>query len=127
MISLDRLPHEYAVARLDEPMGWPVWATWSRGLLSITRREGETSVVCEAALVPATARAERGLAAYVVRGPLEFTVVGVLSRIAAPLAAARVPIFAISTFDTDVVLVHGARATDAESAWREAGLVIASG
>ena len=50
-------------------------------------------------------RCERGFAGLVVRGPLDFGLTGVLDAIAAPLARAEVPIFAISTFDTDTVLV----------------------
>ena len=45
-----------------------------------------------------------------IEGPMEFTLTGVLASVAAPLAEAGVPIFALATYDTDVVLVPGARA-----------------
>jgi hypothetical protein len=48
---------------------------------------------------------ERGWAALEIVGPLDFTLTGVLASFAGPLAEARIPVFAISTFDTDYVLV----------------------
>ncbi len=57
---------------------------------------------------PSVAQVERGYRALQVRGPLPLATVGVLAGLTAPLAAAGVPVFALSTFDTDYLLVRDA-------------------
>ena len=79
------------------------------------------TVVCAAARVPADARAERGWRALRVAGPLDFALTGVLAAVAVPLADAGVSIFAVSTFDTDYVLVRADRLEAAVAALRAAG------
>jgi hypothetical protein len=64
--------------------------------------------VCDDACVPAGEKAERGWRAMVVQGPLDFSLTGILHALTGPLAAAKVSIFAISTHDTDYVLVRAA-------------------
>ena len=78
-------------------------------------------MVCGEADVPAEVAAERGFRRLTVRGPLEFSLVGVLASLTAPLAEAGVSIFSISTFDTDHVLVRGADLDRACSALEAAG------
>jgi len=123
-IHLDRLPATFAVARLAPDAGWPHWATWSRDVVSVTRTASETSVICPAALVPATVQAERDFTAFAVRGPLPFSMVGVLSALSTPLAQARIPLLAISTYDTDILLVREAMADAAVGTWRAAGIEV---
>ena len=84
----------------------------------------ETSVVCEAQLVPEGVRAERGFRALRVEGTVPFSANGVLAAIATPLANARIPIFVVSTFDTDYVLVREWEIESAVAALREAGHVV---
>lgn len=127
VIVLDRMPSTYAAARLDAGSGWPHWATWSRAFVSVSRTRAETSVICEARLVPAGVVAERDFIAWIVRGPLDFSAVGIMAAIAAPLAAGGIPLLAVSTYDTDVVLVRTERRAAAEAAWRAAGLTVAAG
>ena len=55
-------------------------------------------------------------------GPLDFALTGILARLTAPLAAAGVPVFALSTFDTDYLLVREADAGRAVTAWLQAGI-----
>lgn len=121
-IQLDRLPGTFAVARLAPDAGWPHWATWSRDFVSVSRTAAETSVICAAALVPAGVTAERDFAAFIVRGPLEFSVVGVMAALTGPLARAGIPILAVSTYDTDVLLVRERMVLAAARALREAGV-----
>lgn len=59
-----------------------------------------------------------------VRGPIVMTLIGVVAAIANPLAAAGISIFAISTFDTDYVLVHEPDFDAAVQALTEAGHVV---
>jgi len=126
VIVLDRLPSTYAAVRLAAGSGWPHWATWSRDFVSVSCTRAETSVFCEARLVPAGVPAERDFAAWIVRGPLDFSAVGIMAAIAAPLAANGIPILAVSTYDTDVVLVRERQCAAAEAAWRAAGITVAA-
>ncbi|MFN7972757.1 MAG: ACT domain-containing protein [Acidobacteriota bacterium] len=105
------------MARLP-PGALPDWLGTS-AFTSVTRTAAETSIVAPDRSIPAGAVAERGWAMLRVRGPIPFEQIGVLASIAGPLARASVSIFAVSTYDTDYVLVkHGdlARAIEALAA-----------
>ena len=80
--------------------------------------------MCEDHLVPAGIQAERGFAALRVKGTLPFSATGVLASVVVPLADGGVSIFAISTFDTDYVLVREASLDVAINALRGAGLAV---
>ena len=95
---------ELAIARLDSDAAIPSWVTGD-AFTSVTRSARELSVVCDAALVPEDVRHERGWALLELEGPFPFELTGILAAFIVPLAEAQIPIFAISTFDTDVVLV----------------------
>jgi hypothetical protein len=94
-------------------------------LHAVVRTPRELTVVCDAARVPADVSAERGWRAPEVEGPLDLDLTGVLAAIAGPLARAGVAIFAVSTFDTDYVLVRAERLDVAVAALREAGHTVA--
>jgi hypothetical protein len=123
-IELSVLPGRLAVCRLEAGAAPPAWAVGGP-LWSITGSADELSVVCAEAAVPDGVRREGGWLALRVAGPLDFALTGVLSAIAAPLAAAGVSIFAVSTFDTDYVLVKEERLAEAVAALRAAGLAVA--
>jgi hypothetical protein len=113
---------EVAVVRLDAGAAAPAWARpGSSGICAVVATGEETSIVCDAGAVPADAQSSDGWAALVVDGPLAHSLTGVLVSIAAPLAEAAVPIFAVSTYDTDWVLVPADRLVDAVEALRGAG------
>jgi hypothetical protein len=90
-------------------------------LLSITRTGEETSVVCLRENAPRGARVEDGWRALKLVGPIPFEETGVLSALSGSLASAGLSVFAISTFDTDYILVKEARLADALEALRKAG------
>jgi hypothetical protein len=81
----------------------------------------ETSIVCAAAAVPVEARAERGFRAYALRGPIPFTNTGVLASLTEPVARAGISLFALSTYDTDYLMVKEAVRVAAEEALLAAG------
>lgn len=118
---LQRVPGTYAVVRLAPTEGWPWWATRSTAFASVTRTADETSVVCEASLVPATERAQGDFSLWAVQGPIPFDAIGVLASIVQPLAAASISIFSVSTFDTDYLLVPDVHLERAVRAWKAAG------
>jgi len=94
------------------------------GFFALTRTEDEVSLVVDEAAVQPDWQAETGWRGMKVLGPLDFSLIGILSSLAAPLADAGISIFAISTFDTDYLLVKADRLADALKALREAGFVI---
>ena len=89
---------------------------------SLTRTEAELSLVIAAEHLPDGATAvEEGWVAMAVVGPLDFSLVGILSQLSGTLAAAGVSIFALSTYDTDLILVRAADRDRAATALLEAG------
>lgn len=74
--------------------------------------------------MPAGVRREDGFRCLEVRGPFAFDAVGVLASLTAPLARARIPILAISTFDTDYLFVRQFHLAGAIRALSSAGHVV---
>lgn len=87
----------------------------------MTRTPYELSIVCEADAVPDEVQAERGWSAVAVQGPLDLNLTGILARLAAPLEAAGISIFAVSTYDTDYILVRDGDFERAIETLRKAG------
>jgi hypothetical protein len=104
-LNLKLLPTRVTICRLASSSIIPDWAVTGAGFCSVTRTGQELSIVCSEDNVPAIARQDRGWRVFEIEGPFEFSAIGVLASVAVPLAEAAVPIFAISTFDTDYVLV----------------------
>jgi hypothetical protein len=107
-MHLEILPGRYAVCRLDPGAVQPIWARAPAGdeLLSVTWSDAEMSVVCAEGRVPNGTPAERGFSALRVKGPPHLDLTGVLAALSVPLSEAEVPIFAISTRDTDYLLLR---------------------
>jgi uncharacterized protein len=99
------LEERLAVCRLAPTESIPTWAS-SGKFFCVMRTHDELSIVCLEGAVPEGPLAERGWATLQLEGPFPFSMTGVLSSFLQPLAEARIPIFAISTFDTDYVLIH---------------------
>jgi hypothetical protein len=95
-----------AVCRLEAGASIPAWATAGQ-FFSVTKTADELSIVCAQSSVPADARCERGWRCLKVEGPLDFSLTGVMLSLCAPLASAGISLFAISTYDTDYLLVKG--------------------
>ena len=98
------LEEPLAVCRLERDSGVPDW-TASGGFFSVTRTDDELSVVCPEERVPEGTVCERVWRALKVEGPLDFSLVGVLASLSAPLAEKGVGVLAIATYDTDYLLV----------------------
>ena len=119
-LHLRLLPGHYAVARPDT---WPDWLPVA-GFVSVTRTAGEISVVCEESLVPEGVLKESGFRAWEFQGPFPFGLTGILHSVLHPLAQARIGIFAISTYDTDYVLVKAEDLEKSIAILREYGHVL---
>jgi hypothetical protein len=110
----------FAVCRLAPDAALPDWAL-TGVFTSITRTADELSVVCPAGNVPAEVKAEVAWVCFKLEGPFPFLQTGVLASFLDPLAKGGVPIFAISTYDTDYVLIKEDFAGKAVDALRAAG------
>jgi hypothetical protein len=93
-----------AVCRLAPDAPFPAWSL-EGGFFGVVRTQDEVSIVCSEDRVPDGMLAERGFVTLKLEGPFPFSMSGVLASFLQPLAEAQVPIFAISTFDTDYVLI----------------------
>jgi len=95
----------YAIVRLEPDAELPEWLRGGH-FWSATRTDSELSLVCREEDVPRDASAERGWCALELAGPLDFSLTGVVAALVTPLAEAEVPIFILSTFETDYLLVR---------------------
>jgi uncharacterized protein len=125
-LRISLLEGQLSVCRLDGASEVPGWASQG-GFFSVTRSSEELSVVCPDGVVPEGVRSNGGWRALKLAGPFEFSEVGVLLSVAAPLAEAGVGIFAVSTFDTDYVLVKEEHLESAVAALRGRGHEVADG
>jgi uncharacterized protein len=116
-------PDRYAICRLEAGAPLPAWAGGG-DFLSVTRTARELSVVCADSMVPESAHAERHRRLLQIEGTLPFSLVGVLASVAAPLAQAEISTFAISTYDTDYLLVSDKDLRRAEEVLEAAGHTI---
>ena len=113
-LTLCVLPQSLAVCRLDAGDTIPA-AVFSCSFWSVTRTAEELSLVLPEDAALATWRAERGWRCLKVQGPLDFGLTGILAALSVPLAAAGISIFALSTYDTDYLLVRAADLDKAKS------------
>ncbi len=88
---------------------------------SITRTPDELSIVVPEGLVLSDTRTESGWSSIKVLGPLDFGLIGILAGISTILAEEGISLFAVSTFDTDYILLKKDRATQAVKALETAG------
>ncbi|OLR94150.1 ACT domain-containing protein [Actinokineospora bangkokensis] len=105
-LVIDATPEEYAVTRLERGSRVDPTIFSAPGLVSVTSTPAEVSVVSPAPHAPSGGRTEVGWRLLTVRGPLEFTLTGIMASLSGSLASAGVTLFALSTFDTDHLLVH---------------------
>jgi hypothetical protein len=113
------LPGTYAIVRLAPDAPVPGWAA-KGDFISITRTAGELSIVCPTDILPSDVHSPQRWVCLKLEGPFPFSQTGVLLSFIEPLSTKDVPIFALSTYDTDYVLIQE------EFAWaidvlREAG------
>jgi uncharacterized protein len=118
--QLTILPDTFAICRLDSDAIIQAWAT-AGNFSSISHTAEELSIVCLQTLVPDGVRCERDWRCLQIAGPIPFTALGVLASLVQPLAEAGIGVFAISTFDTDYLLVKATDLARASEALRKKG------
>lgn len=119
--SFSILRQNFAIARLEPNADLPSAVLASPGFLSITRTADELSIVCAEDAAAGLARVDKAWRAIKVQGPFAFDQTGVLASFLDPLAVAAIGIFAVSTFDTDYILVKSANLEAAVAALKGAG------
>jgi hypothetical protein len=120
-LPLEVLPDTLAICRLPAGAALPAWAAAPAAFVTVSRTAEELSITAVQHLVPVDVRCERDYRALRVRGTLPPDLIGILLSIAEPLAKAGLSIFAISTYDTDYVLVKARDLPAALEALRAAG------
>lgn len=114
----------YSITQISRSLAIPIWAAPPNSqdeFYSIAYTADEISIVTKAERVPSEAKSERDWAVLKVKGELDFSLTGILSDIAGVLAASEIPIFAISTFNTDYILVRHTHLHSAQRALRTKG------
>jgi uncharacterized protein len=119
-LHLREVEGSYAVVQLKPDAPVPTWAM-AGGFWNLSRTPDELSIVCEAALVPTDQVQQGGWSLFMLQGPFEFSLTGILTAVLNPLRDAGIGIFAMSTYDTDWVMVPVDRFDEAVAALRGAG------
>jgi hypothetical protein len=122
-LELTLFPERFAISRLAANAPIPEWATQGP-FFSVTRTGDELSVVTELSRVPPGVHSQPGWRVLKVHGPFVLSEIGVLASLAAPLAEANISLFAVSTFDTDYLLVASETLPAAIAALERAGHTI---
>jgi uncharacterized protein len=113
------VPERLAIVRLPAQAPLPAWA---RGeFVTLSRTPTELSVICAQRHVPAELQQERDKIAFGIVGVVPMTTIGLLAALCGALAAAQVPVFAVSTYDTDYLLVSADKFPAAQRALEELG------
>jgi hypothetical protein len=116
-------PETLSICRLERKAPVPQWALAGE-FFSITRTGEELSIVCPQEQVPSGIQKQDGWKALRVEGRLDFSLTGVLSSLTEPLARGGISIFAISTYDTDYLLVKDEQLKEAIRVLREEGFEV---
>ena len=108
-LTLSVLKNTLAICKFDSNANLPGWLSIKNcKFVSITKTDEELSIVCDQSIIPEKADVMpivKDWRALKVEGPLDFSLTGILSALLQPLAEQKISIFAISTFDTDYILV----------------------
>ncbi|MBU1205612.1 MAG: ACT domain-containing protein [Proteobacteria bacterium] len=98
------LPETMAICQVPKDVDVPQWAL-AASFYSITRTAEELSVVCPQTDVPEGIKKDEGWRCLKVEGPLDFSATGILASLTMPLAKEEISVFAVSTYNTDYLLV----------------------
>lgn len=104
ILTMKLLNEKYGVCRLDKTESIPKW-TQNSNFFSITKTTDELSIVCSQDNIPSDIKCEKDWRMLKILGPLDFSLIGILASISRILAQKGISIFAISTYDTDYILV----------------------
>lgn len=120
-MELQKLKQDFTVCKLNTAAGIDL----TREFCFVGKTDGELSLVCETQFAPAgTIAREDGWKAFRIVGELDFSLIGILAKISAVLAENGIGIFAVSTYNTDYILVKSENFEKAMTALAKAGYAI---
>lgn len=119
-MKLQFLSQDFAICKLPADVAIPSWATQG-SFYSVTRTPEELSILCEQNQIPSNVPSEANWKAFRVAGTLDFSLTGILDSMAHPMAEAKISIFAVSTFDTDYLLIKKSHYQAAVECLQKAG------
>lgn len=106
-IILQIHPDIYTICKLPPHAPLPIWLTTEgNSFFSITKTHEELSIVCQQSIVPEELNDQKSWRMFKIKGQLDFNLTGILKKVLDPLAENHVGIFAVSTYDTDYILVQ---------------------
>jgi hypothetical protein len=103
-LPLSILPYKLAICRLEPGADLPDWF-FHLPFWSATFTGEEISIIVPEENVPANCQSENHWSCLKVHGPLDFGLTGILASLTSPLAEAGIPVFALSTFETDYLMI----------------------
>ena len=109
------LSGDYTIFKLPPGSGLPDWVDWNR-FYSITDTGEETSIICSGEGSPEGYPHECSMKIFKIDAELEFSLTGILNSVTTPLAEKNIPVFTVSTFNTDYFFIkmeHANRAVEA--------------
>jgi len=112
-LTLSILPQAFSICQLPREQEVPVW-DFQSSFYNVCKTADELSIVCEEDDVPDGIKKTKGWRAFKVAGPLDFALTGIVAALAKPLAEHNIPVFVISTYDTDYLLVQNKHFEDAQ-------------
>ena len=104
-LTLSLMPDTYAVCRLAPDSKVPEWA-YQGSFYSISKTSDELSIVVDQRFAPAGIKKAENWKGFKIEGPLDFSITGILAALSKTLADNKIPLFCVSTFDTDYILVE---------------------
>lgn len=119
-MKLELLDGTFVIHRLNPSAKIPD-EVFGEAFFNIVKTEEELSIVCRNSLTLNSERTNQGWSCIKVSGPLELNTTGILAKLSKVLAEERISIFAISTYDTDYILVKADKTTEAVAALKNAG------
>lgn len=119
-LTLSLIPGSFAVCRLSPNSDIPQWAIRS-SFYSVMKTPEELTVVCVEENVPEGVKSEQDWKMLQVEGPLDFSLTGIISSLACPLAEAEISIFVLSTYESDYIMVKQSSLKKAISVLSAAG------
>ncbi|WP_410510253.1 ACT domain-containing protein [Methanosarcina hadiensis] len=123
-LTLSVLKGRFSILRLEKISEVPAWV-YESDFFSITQTPEELSVVCQEnsipGNIPANIKVERSWSSLKIEGPLDFGLTGIVAGISTILADNNISLFAISTYDTDYILIKERDLRRATEALTQAG------
>lgn len=117
-MEIKKIPHDFSVCKVQDYSLTNLDAEYC----FIGKTDEENSLVCITGAVPEnTIQREDGWKAFRIQGVLDFSLIGILAKIATVLADHGISIFAVSTYNTDYILLKKENEAKALEVLRSAG------